>query len=113
MKAVAHASPVTALHLLNVEGSAEDQQTQHHYADKTEVHSPQYVFFDFHSSSEFFSCFPTSGLFMIPASVILMIVCCDAILSSFCNSIRLFYPPLSIISSLVVSSAPPGRGWTT
>ena len=56
MKAVAHASPVTALHLLNIESSAEDQQAQHHYADKTEVHSPQYVTFYFHYSSEFFSC---------------------------------------------------------
>src|SRR4030095_6372745 len=52
MKAVAHASPVTALHLLNIESSAEDQQAQHHYADKTEVHSPQYVAFNFHYSSE-------------------------------------------------------------
>src|SRR6186713_2347780 len=57
VKAVAHASPVTALHLLNIESSAEDQQTQQHYADKTEVHSPQYVTFYFHYSSEFFSCY--------------------------------------------------------
>jgi hypothetical protein len=57
MQTVAHAAPITSLHLLNIEGSAEDQQTQHHYADKTEVHSPQYVFFDFHSSSVFFSCY--------------------------------------------------------
>src|SRR6188472_482869 len=57
MKAVAHASPITALHLLNIESSAEDQQTQHHYADKTEVHSPKYVTFYFHYSSEFFSCY--------------------------------------------------------
>src|SRR6187431_1262737 len=57
VKAVAHASPVTALHLLNIESSAEDQQAQHHYADKTEVHSPKYVTFYFHYTSEFFSCY--------------------------------------------------------
>src|SRR6185436_17804673 len=57
VKAIAHAAPVTSLHLLNVESSAKDQQTQQHYADKTEVHSPQYVTFYFHYSSEFFSCY--------------------------------------------------------
>jgi hypothetical protein len=50
MQAVAHTAPVTALELLNVESSAEDKQAQHHYAEKTEIHSPQYVAFYFHET---------------------------------------------------------------
>jgi hypothetical protein len=50
MQAVAHTAPVATLELLNVESPAEDQQAQHRDAEKTEVHSPQYVTFYFHET---------------------------------------------------------------
>jgi hypothetical protein len=47
MQAVTHAAPVFTLELLNVESPSEYQQAQQHNAEKTDIHSPQYVPFYF------------------------------------------------------------------
>jgi hypothetical protein len=54
MQAITHASPMSALYLLNINCLSEDSDAGHYHQQVAEIDPPKYVAFYFHDSIYFF-----------------------------------------------------------